>query len=753
MVILGGFPRSVGELLARFLSAATFSFSRTHCEDGHTNSTPRQPTSEKYSGLDVSSAMYKSQNASSEFDRQQDEKHNRSNRAHRLFQRRRMLRRSSAKPMTMELSAAKPSQDSIVKTVLPASIPSNNAHMRATIDVASHLCSKYGTVGLSAGLLDSGEISCFNIGTLELPGNASRPTSQDSIYLVSSLTKPIFALAIAIMVNDNQYNIDFTTEVRDMFPELAGKTFLRHAGRELTLVDLLDNRTEFPKCTNLWESPNGIVPWGDTSPLLSVLRHLPPNEKFQTPASFEHARNYSNEGFALAAAILEKKSGMPWAKFVRQRILKPLQMENTIAGQTSSDTKRYANRLARSFSASIDEHVKELRSWRSKGVDHQRAFRYLRDTVHSVTPIEVAPSQASRAANNLKSTPMGAAAGIMSSVSDLLKFYAKFIEVYHLPEDRKSFDGSSDLSEVERGMLTVQKHIRDMAVDNTCAYAAGWSTAVVPWGSDSVPRPRWPGEDGDNARWLNKTAAGNWPASDNMAPPEWPFFQRRHAEEQQRLVLNHGGNMIGATSFCLVDLERKRAVVVLTNTRGYMVDCANFVGMLMATQGDAEFIQNCNKVKDLACLVATNYLQEVCKYEEDLNECYPSWPVPASFHGCVGTYKLADGIFVTISQRESDGRLIFQLYGDGYEYPLRLSRDMGTSVKMTIATSMTELLPTGVGGNNRLELKGFEIEFQGKDPVSREFSEFVWDFSMTGRTATDASIPELYTFKRVTDGL
>ena len=66
--------------------------------------------------------------------------------------------------------------------------------------------------------------------------------------------------------------------------------------------------------------------------------------------------------------------------------------------------------------------------------------------------------------------------------------------------------------------------------------------------------------------------------------------------------------MIGATSFCLVDVERKRAVVVLTNTRGYMVDCANLVGMLMSTYGDVEFMQSCSMVKDLACLVATNYL-------------------------------------------------------------------------------------------------------------------------------------------------
>ncbi|KAK0655414.1 beta-lactamase/transpeptidase-like protein [Cercophora newfieldiana] len=612
---------------------------------------------------------------------------------------------------------------------------------RALSNVAHHLCSKYATVGLSAGLLDNGKTTHFNIGTLELPGADARAASPDSMYLVSSLTKPVFALAVTIMVNDSQYPIEFTTEVRDVFPELESRTFLRHAGRQLTLVDLLDNRTEFPQCTNLWESPNGTIPWEDSSPLLSVLRHLPPNEKFQNPESFKHARNYSNEGFALAAAILEKVTGRRWAEFVRHRILEPLHMQNTIAGHTSNDTERYAEQLAKSFSASTGEHVKEFQSWGPKEPDrHKRAYGYVRDELQA-TPIEVPPSQ-------VTSTLMGAAAGITSSVSDLLKFYEKFIQVYHLPKHQKSAQGSSALSEVERGMIAVQKHIQEMAVGGACSYAAGWSTAMVPWNPDQVPRPRRPGEDGDNARWLNKTSTRGWPSPDDLASAEWPFFRRRHADEEQRLVLDHGGNMIGATSFCLVDLERKRAVVVLTNTRGYMVDCANYVGMLMSSYRDAEFIQNCSKVKDLASLVASEYLLGVYNYETEL-ETY-SWPVPASFRSCIGRYELAPGIFVTISVRRSDDRLIFQLYGGGYEYPLRLRLDTGTSVKMTIATSMVELLPTGVGGNNRLELKGFEIEFRRKE--SGHFEDLVWDFSMTGKTSEDASIRQLYTFTRVKNG-
>jgi CubicO group peptidase (beta-lactamase class C family) len=651
-----------------------------------------------------------------------------------------------------------------------------DTHMRALVDVAQHLCTKYGTAGLSAGLLDHGKVAHVNIGTLDLPGADARPTSPDSMYLISSMTKPIFALAVAIMVNDGRYAIKFTTEVRDVFPELAPRTFLRHAGRELTLVDLLDNRTEFPKFKNLWESPNGPILWKDSRPLLSALRHLPPNEAFQNPASFEHARNYSNEGFALAAAILEKKTGMPWAMFVRLKILEPLEMQNTIAGQTSSDTTRYAKQLAKSFTASIGvqvgkiqtidhrfrdgdkltfEYVRDDKMTEAQDRDqHKRAFEHVRDVVGEIPPLEVPPSQASRADDNRNSTLIGAAAGIVSSVSDLLKFYAKFIEVYHgqqkSPPDPSAPDPSA-LLEVERGMMAVQKHIRDMVADsNACAYAAGWNTAMVPGNPDEVPRPRWPGEDGDNVRWLNKAATMGQPGLDDSASAGWPFFRRHHADEEQRLVLHHGGNMIGATSFCLVDVERKRAVVVLTNTRGFVVDCANAVGMLMSTHGDAEFMQNCSKVKHLACVVAATYLRAVCQHERDVGDvdAISKFRETISYDCFAGTYELASGIFATVSVRQSGNPLVFQLYGSGYEYPLRMRRDRKTTAYMSIVASMSDLLPTGVGGNKWLGTNGFDLVFQRKEPAGY-FEEFVWDFSMTGKTATDAVIRSLYTFKRV----
>jgi CubicO group peptidase (beta-lactamase class C family) len=124
------------------------------------------------------------------------------------------------------------------------------------LDTVSHLCKIYGNVGLSAGVLEGGETTDLDFRTFD----GSDSTSQDTIFLISSMTKPIIALAVAIMSVDTAYPLDLSTEVAQVFPEPASRTYLRHAGRELTVADLLNNRTEFMRLTNLWESPNGDIP-------------------------------------------------------------------------------------------------------------------------------------------------------------------------------------------------------------------------------------------------------------------------------------------------------------------------------------------------------------------------------------------------------------------------------------------------------------------------------------------------------------
>jgi len=314
-------------------------------------------------------------------------------------------------------------------------------------------------------------------------------------------------------------------------------------------------------------------------------------------------------------------------------------------------------------------------------------------------------------------------------------------------------------------MLLVHSHIQGMMGDSTCAYAAGWSTTIIPWDNKQAsPKPRWPGADGENAKRLEK--ATRELEVDNV----WPFFlEGDTCGQDPRLVLSHGGNMIEATSFYMVDLRRRQAVVVLSNTRGYLVDVANFVGLLIASCGGPSFQDQCDWVKELANHVAASYLWDMHHYEESLCEDFPQLASPQTFGGCIGTYQLAEGIFATVSIGKAGGGrdsttkigqldtnqvsgetcLVLRLYGSGYSYPLRVSQgavDNGTQVKMIFATSMSELLPSSVGGTNRLTVEDFEIEFRHRE--QGQFQDFVWAFDRAGGKSAD---PNAFAFKRIPD--
>ncbi|KAK3349822.1 beta-lactamase/transpeptidase-like protein [Lasiosphaeria hispida] len=633
---------------------------------------------------------------------------------------------------------------------------------QAFSDTVNHLSSNYGNVGLSIGLLDGSDSVDMNFGTLQAAsdgGDGETPT-KDTVYLISSMSKPIIALAVAIMVNDEKYDIDLTTKVKDILPELAGRTFLRHANRELTIADLLDNRTEFPKCTNFWESPEGDMPWKTASPILALLGMLPSSGSFKTAGDFAYARNYCNEGFALAATILEKKTRTVWAEFIRHKILQPLGMSNTTAGLTNPEERDTSNRFAKSHSVSVEEPLEELQR-RQRGLgssfEYDVVLQYVKHEMQPLKPVQVMPSQVTHAREDLKSTPLGAAAGIMSSVTDLLKFYRKFMDVYHFPTNKKSGPDFQRLSEVERGMVTVQEYIKSMVQSTTCAYAGGWSTAMVPWDTEHTsPRPRWPGADGDNARRLEK-AMEKLGKNEADIYRSWPFFQRTQDSEDQRLTLHHGGNMVGATSFCMLDLERKRATVVLSNTRGFVVDTANLVGMMMATYDEPAFEQRCDALKDLAKTLASSYLWDVCHYDQSLAAEFPRLADPEAFKACVGTYQIAEGVFATVSEGKHSAAeypsgvpcLQLRLYGNGYPYPLRLSKGASNTdrrIKMTFAMSMAELTPLGVGGNNRLDAKDFHIEF--RDRENDAFHKFVWVVDRTILKTPDIDASSVYAFVR-----
>ncbi|KAK0629298.1 beta-lactamase/transpeptidase-like protein [Bombardia bombarda] len=620
-----------------------------------------------------------------------------------------------------------------------------------TID---HILGQYGIDKASIGVLKGGQTRFISHGY-----DKNSHTAEETPYLISSMTKAFTSLSIFIMINDPKHNISLETHIGDVWEHFDhSNKSVDVEIKNITIGELLDMRSHFQRCTNLWESPNGDIPWKTVDPILSLFSHLPPSIKniigfSKTAFNYTHA--YSNECYALAAAIIEKKSGTSWFTFVRENILEPLAMNNTHS-ELPLDTPAASNMvgcdIALPHSNLVQDTLQRLQAYTNrKDPSINVIMDFLKSDDHFIPPesVLVEPSTACKTSN-----PIGAAAGILSTTADLLKFYTKLIEVYRRlkagAEIVRIGTRRNKTQRLENGMLEMLRYIQSKP--KPYVYAGGLSRVLVPWDPNQTePQPRWPGADGDNQSRLEFTireALADKGISDTelrqRANLAWQFFMEDQSgddiELDSELALYHGGNMVGATSFVFMVPGREFAVVVLCNARGYFLDGANLSCMLLADclfrTGDAgEYILNrCRRTRLMARHIAAAYLYHLTRYEDTLATKFPTLADPATFAGCIGRYQLCDGIYVTVSAGKYKGEncLQLQMYDLEFRYPLRVRKDNKQSeaaVVMTMAMPMEELVVTGVGGKNRLTIEDWTVSFRQRDAMTGTFSIMGWNFA------------------------
>jgi CubicO group peptidase (beta-lactamase class C family) len=188
-----------------------------------------------------------------------------------------------------------------------------------------------------------GEVHVDAIGMKALGGRD--PIRRDTIFRITSMTKPITAAATMILVEECKLRLD--EPVDRLLPELAGRTVLRRldgplddtvaANRPITVRDLLTFRMGFGVI---------MVPSGDYPIQQAVneqqLRIGPP--KPPTPhAPDEWIRRLGtlplmhqpgegwmyNTGSQVLGVLIARAAGQPLETFFRERIFEPLGMKDT----------------------------------------------------------------------------------------------------------------------------------------------------------------------------------------------------------------------------------------------------------------------------------------------------------------------------------------------------------------------------------------------------------------------------------------
>ncbi len=160
-------------------------------------------------------------------------------------------------------------------------------------------------------------------------GAPERVTTQD-VWHIGSCTKSMTATLAALYVA--QGKLKWTTTVGEIFPEWHGAMPAEWKG--VTLEQLLMHRSGAPGDAppDLWAiaSRRAEAPMNDRLNFVHGLVTRPP----AAPPGTKYI--YSNQGYAIAGAMVERVAKRPWEQLMREQIFGPLEMKSAGFGVPAS---------------------------------------------------------------------------------------------------------------------------------------------------------------------------------------------------------------------------------------------------------------------------------------------------------------------------------------------------------------------------------------------------------------------------------
>jgi CubicO group peptidase (beta-lactamase class C family) len=201
-----------------------------------------------------------------------------------------------------------------------------------------------------------GEVHVDAIGTLAAGG--SNPMRRDTIFRISSMSKPITAAATMILVEECKLRLD--DPVDRLLPELADRRVLKRldgpvddtvpANRPITVRDLLTFRMGFgivmaPPDTYPIQQATSKLLLGQGPPNPST--PPPPDEWIRRlgtlPLMYQPGERWMyNTGSDVLSVLIARAAGQPLETFLRERLFEPLGMQDTGFGVPAATIDRLA---------------------------------------------------------------------------------------------------------------------------------------------------------------------------------------------------------------------------------------------------------------------------------------------------------------------------------------------------------------------------------------------------------------------------
>jgi CubicO group peptidase (beta-lactamase class C family) len=160
-------------------------------------------------------------------------------------------------------------------------------------------------------------------GVRELRSGA--PINARTNFRLASCSKQFTAMAVMLLVHEGKLRYD--QRLTDVFPEFPDY------GKAITIRHLLNHASGLPDYEELMDrlSSGQPSPWTESHQIqdAEVLKLLAGEKRGKFAPGTQWS--YSNSGYVVLGLVVAKVSGLPFADFLRDRIFKPLKMEQTVA--------------------------------------------------------------------------------------------------------------------------------------------------------------------------------------------------------------------------------------------------------------------------------------------------------------------------------------------------------------------------------------------------------------------------------------
>ncbi len=229
-----------------------------------------------------------------------------------------------------------PSVSFAANETVRAHVPPNAADdERAGEDLSAELeaiRAESGLPGMVAMVLQEGEVVAWGAAGVRAAGADGKVSIDDPFHL-GSCTKAVTSTLVAVLVEDGLLAWD--TKILDVFPELKDDADPGYA--EATIDHLLHHRAGIAERTRDVEAVHERIlglPGTPAEQRVEVVRialSLPPH----TAPGVQ--MDYSNIGYMVAAAMIERLSGKTWEALMVERIFEPLEMTSAGIGSPAGD--------------------------------------------------------------------------------------------------------------------------------------------------------------------------------------------------------------------------------------------------------------------------------------------------------------------------------------------------------------------------------------------------------------------------------